>query len=306
MTGLAAAAIGIDIGGTKLAVAAIDASGALVTPVLTGPTPAAEGPEAIVAALRGMVAEVARAADLPAELPAGVGSAGVLAPGGRVLSATDAIAAWSGFELRTELEAALGRSVRTLNDVHAAALGEQRLGAARGVRSFLMATVGTGLGGALVLDGRLRVGRTGTAGSLGHIAASGRLPARCTCGQSGHLEAYVSGPALEAAYRDRTGVALSLRDLGAARDRDAIAAEVIREGAETLGRGLADALNLLDVDCVVIGGGVAELGAPYLDVVARAMHGGALPGPSSVPLIRAQLGTRATLVGAAAYVFDED
>ncbi|WP_348787337.1 ROK family protein [Leifsonia sp. NPDC080035] len=299
-------AIGVDIGGTKLAVAAVDDSGALVTPVSTRPTPAAAGPAAIVATLQSMVEEVARAASLPGSVPVGVGSAGVLAPGGRVLSATDAIAGWAGFELRAELEAALGRSVRALNDVHAAALGELRFGAARGVRSFLMATVGTGLGGALVLDGRLRTGRTGTAGSLGHIAASGRPPARCTCGQTGHLEAYVSGPALEAAYRARSGVARSLRDLGALREEDPVAAEVIRDGAETLGRGLADALNLVDVECVVVGGGVAELGAPYLDIVARAMHDGALPGPSSAPLIRARLGTRATLVGAAAHALDPD
>jgi glucokinase len=304
--GDAVRAIGVDIGGTKLSVGLVTPSGVVAGSVRTRPTPAASGPDAIVEAVASLVTELAAEAD--AMTPVGVGTAGVIDAHGTVLSATDAIADWAGFELHTALTARLGRPVTVLNDVHAAAVGEARLGAGRDRNGFLMVTVGTGVGGALWLDGALHTGRTGTAGSLGHTAARwldgergpGSVGVReCTCGQRGHIEAYASGPAMERAYGELTGRALTLRRIAARLDDDPDAAAVLESGAAVLGTGIADALNLLDVDAVLVGGGVASIGPRYLTQVADAMARAALPGPANVPLLAAGLGTDATLVGAA-------
>lgn len=291
--------IGVDIGGTKIAVAVVDPSGAIASPVLVQASPAEAGGQALIDAVADMIGRVEDG--VPSGHPVGVGSAGVISPAGRVLSATDTIAEWQGLDLRSALETVLRRPVVVLNDAHAAAVGEAHHGAGVDVPSFLMVTVGTGLGGAVWADGHLQIGATGTAGSIGHMAARTRGARRCSCGQTGHLEAYVAGPALEEAYQQRTGIARSLRDMASAPDSDEVAWGVIDAGAEILGIGLGDALNVLDVEAVILGGGVSQIGPRYLSTVSDAMRRSALPGPSHVPLIPARLGTHATLIGAAVH-----
>lgn len=296
--------VGIDIGGTKIAVAGFAAgpggSVRRVTAVHTRPTPAREGGEAIVGAVADAVAMVAGTAEITA---AGVGTAGVVGADGGIASATDAIRGWAGFPLRAALGHALGVPPAVVNDVHAAAVAEAAAGAGRGARGLLMVTVGTGIGGAVVLPDGLRTGVTGTTGSVGHTELA--LPTaladrRCGCGAIGHVEAVASGPALEQTYRERTGVALPLREVdAAARAGDPVASEVIAEGARFLGRALAGAQAVLDVEVVAVGGGVAAIGDRYLDEVARAYRAAAMPGPAIARVRPAELGIDATLTGAA-------
>ncbi len=299
-------AIGIDIGGTKTSAGVVDEVGLVADSLLVEPTPATDGPEAILRLLVRMVRELDEFGD--SRIALGVGTAGVVSADGVIRSATNAIARWPGFELRRSLSEAVGRPVVVLNDVHAAAFGEAAVGAGRGVDAFLMVTVGTGVGGAVSRGGLPDVGATGIAGSLGHTAARGRGSEICTCGQAGHIEAYASGPAMECAFAEATGRKLGLREIvelahtlnssSADGPLDIEAArEVLQAGAHVLGTGLADALNLIDVGLVILGGGVASVPG-YLDLVSDAFVTAALPGPSSATISAAQLGSEATLVGA--------
>lgn len=296
--------IGIDIGGTKIAVAgfALDDGGQLSrsTEVRTVATPAGEGGPAIVRAVADAVHAVRDGAALAA---VGVGTAGVVGPDGTITSATDAISGWVGFALREALAEAVGAPIVVVNDVHAAAVAEAELGAGRGAAGMLMVAVGTGIGGAVVLPDGLRRGITGTAGSVGHMDIS--LPPhlaerRCPCGGYGHVEAVASGPGLEQTYLEESGSFLPLREVhAAARRGDALAERVIHDGAGYLGRALASANAVLDLEVIVVGGGVAEIGERYLSEVARSYRAAAMPGPSNARVLPAQLGIDAALAGAA-------
>lgn len=296
--------VGVDIGGTKIAVAGFrqepDGGRRRVTAVRTLSTPAREGGEAIVRAVVDAI-DMVRGAERVAAV--GVGTAGVVDQDGGITSATDAISGWAGFPVRAALLHALDVPVAVVNDVHAAAVAEAAAGAGRGACGLLMVAVGTGIGGAVVLPDGLRAGVTGTAGSVGHTELvlppelAGR---RCGCGGVGHVEAVASGPGLEQTYRERTGTALTLREVDAtARAGDAVAEEVIAEGARFLGRALAGAQALLDVEVIAVGGGVAAIGERYLAEVARAYRAAAMPGPTAARVRPAELGIDATVTGAA-------
>lgn len=296
--------IGVDIGGTKTAVAgfARDECGRLerVSTVRTADTPSAAGGPAVVSAVAELISEQRGTSDVSI---VGVGTAGVVGDDGGISSATDALAGWAGFPLREALKEAVGIDVVVVNDVHAAAVAEAELGAAATAGSMLMAAVGTGIGGAVVLSDGLRRGSTGTAGSLGHVQVAVPDPLskrRCPCGGRGHVEAVASGPALERTYFERTGVRASLREIDrSAQGGDLISAEVISEGAGFLGQGLASANALLDVDMIVIGGGVAEIGERYLTDVLRSYRAAAMPGPARAHIVAAGLRVNAALTGAA-------
>jgi glucokinase len=297
-------AIGVDIGGTKISAGVIENGRLEPDTLLTERTPAAAGPREIVPLVVRLVRELESGVGVDVAGPVGVGAAGVINAQGVVLSSTSAIANWRGYDLRGSLSDALARPVAVLNDVHAAAVGEAQADPGDGSSTFLMVTVGTGVGGALCRGSVPDFGATGTAGSIGHTAARNQEPRMCPCGQIGHIEAFASGPAMEAAYFMACGKHLGLREivaLASGEPGDAEAARVLREGAEVLGVGLADAMNLIDVDKIVIGGGVASLGQVYLDLVRGAFAVAALPGPSRAKIRGARLGTQATLVGAGLY-----
>ncbi|MDA4892243.1 ROK family protein [Streptomyces sp. MS2A] len=295
--------VGVDIGGTKIAVAGFDRDGDHVrraTATVTARTPAFAGGTAILET----VTDLVRAACGPAIPTAiGVGTAGVIDPAGSVASATDVIREWTGFPLGALLTERTGAPTTVVNDVHAAAVAEARIGAGAGARTLLVVTVGTGIGGAVVIDGELHRGATGTAGSLGHIAvlAPERLATRrCSCGVEGHVEAMASGPALERRFAEMSGSPRPLREVAAlAAAGDPVALDVIAEGARLLGHALASANALVDADTIVVGGGVAEIGDRYRAAVADAYRERAMPGPRAARVRAAALGVEATLTGAA-------
>lgn len=293
-----ALALGIDIGGTKVAAGLVDQSGRLHHHLQT-PTPAQEGPDAILAAALGEARAVLSVTGRPVR-SCGVATAGTVDHTGRILTATALLRGWAGTDVGGYLRNVLDLPVTVLNDVHAAGLAEARVGAARGARTALMIAIGTGIGGAILVDGDVENGRTGTAGSLGHMPApssSGRL---CSCGSPDHLEAHASGPAIEDAYLSQTGKRLGLKAIGAlAREGNQFAQNVLTAAGTMAGRVLAGAANAIDPDVIVIGGGVCNLGALLMLPISLAYRQEALPGPATCPIEIAALGPHAGLIGAA-------
>jgi glucokinase len=296
-------AIGIDIGGTKIALAAVDDGGCL-TLARTFPTPAT-GPAILALLARETAAlmddAVASGRDRPAGI--GVGTGGVVDQGvGVILHASDLIGRWAGTPVAEVLSAATNTQVRVDNDGNAFALGEWRFGAGRATREALYVAVGTGIGGGLVLDGRLRRGPRHLTGEFGHLPFP--TARRCSCGLTGHVEAVAAGPAMAAAYSEAAGHEVTdLRDVA---ERVALgeklACQVVDAGASALATALAGVLVAVDVRVVVIGGGVAcGLGERYRATVANALTS-ALPHGLTVDVRTAELGPGAAVAGAAALV----
>ena len=287
-------ALGVDIGGTKILTGLVAADGTVSNRhQLT--TPAHEGSDAIIATV--LSAARVTLKGTPDVVRCGVGTAGVVNAQGAIASATDLLRGWSGTELRALLTDQLQMSVTVLNDVHAAAVCEARLGAARMSGSALVLAVGTGIGGAIVHNGAPLAGQHGIAGSIGHMPSPVREGRICSCGATDHIEAYASGPALEREYLRRTGQSHDLRTMAAA--DDPVAATVIAEGAEALGCVIGGANNLLDAAIIVIGGGVAALGDIFFDPLRKAALRESLGATSLAPIVPAQFGPEACLIGAA-------
>jgi glucokinase len=279
--------VGLDLGGTKIQGVATG-RGARVLGAARRNTPVHGGPEAVVADLAATVRDALVAAGLDAsELRGvGVGAPGSIDPAtGTVFEAVN-IDGWDEpFALGPELSRELGVPVLLGNDVNVAVEAERRYGAGRGQRSFLGVFWGTGVGGGLVVDGRLLLGR-GSAGEIGHVCAKpgGR---KCNCGLRGCVEAYAGRGALEERARrearkrrtalfelqrkrgrDRLTSGVWLRALDAG---DEVAHELLEEAVEALGVGIGSAVTLLDVDAVVIGGGLGErLGPVWLRRIEKA------------------------------------
>lgn len=293
-------ALGIDIGGTKTAAALVDEEGAVGTP-LAVPTPASAGPHAILDSAAALGRRVMAESGVVAAI-VGVGSAGAFDLSGTVIHSTDHLAGWRGTHVRQGLEARLGLPVAVLNDVHAAALGELRAdaGEARGSGPVIFVAVGTGIGGALMVNGRIIRGSSGMAGSVGHIRVHSASSRRCSCGGSDHAEAFASGPAMERSYQERTGAHVALPAIGErARDGDSEAAEVIESAAGQLAEALAAAISVCDARTIILGGGVSGLGTLFtapLGAGLRAELGDRVP---DLRLEVAALGNQAAIAGAA-------
>jgi glucokinase len=280
---------GIDLGGTKIQAVIVDADHD-VRGETRVPTPTDGGPSDVAAAMVQALSEAADAADVQtAELEGvGVGSPGdVDGEQGTVTSARN-LPDWEGtFPLADELSKALGTRVALGNDVQVATDAEALLGAGRPYRSLLGVFWGTGVGGGIVLDGRPWLGR-GAAGEIGHVVVK-RDGARCTCGRKGCMEAYAGRGAMElrARHRHKTGAKTVLFEIMKERGRDRLtsgiwaraldrddklAVELMDDAIEALGAGVASVQNVLDVDAIVIGGGLGiRLGEPYARRILDAM-----------------------------------
>lgn len=288
--------VGVDLGGTKIAAAVVDPDGR-VGEVVTRPTPSLEGPDAVLDAVAELVGGIV--GDAPV---VGVGAAGVIDPvRGVVESSTDAIAGWAGTDLAGGLSRRLGRPVVADNDVNAHAVGEAWLGAGRGVSSMLLVTAGTGVGAAIVVDGRPLAGRRNMVGEIGHVPARGAERLRCGCGRDGHLEAIASGPGLVRHHARLAGSpATDARAVAAAAGAgDPVAAGALADAATALGTALAGLVTTLDPDVVVLGGGLAGAGESWWDTVEATLRRELVDRLADVPLRRPELGAVAAIVGAA-------
>lgn len=263
--------LALDIGGTKMAAGLVREDGSVASQDST-PTLARGTGDALFERLATLVDGVlARGGVQPSELVGiGVGCGGpMLYPAGEVSPLN--IPAWRGFPLRARLQERYGRPALVDNDAKALALGEYRIGGGRGSRCLLGMVVSTGVGGGIVEDGRLIHGVRGNAGHIGHIVAYRDGPP-CTCGARGCVEAVASGTGLATRARlaQSQGLLPGLPEVptgadvvAAARAGDPTAALLVEEAGTAVGRGIAATASLLDLDRVVIGGGVA-LGAGEL------------------------------------------
>ena len=295
--------VAVDLGGTKIAAAPVDASGECGA-VEVRSTPAQEGPDRILEAVTRLVRDVnERLGDGRRVAGVGVGAAGVIdSATGTVLSATDALAGWPGTRVADQLGDQLELPVFVDNDVNAHAAGEAWRGAAQGADSVLMVAVGTGVGGAVVMGGEPLRGAHHVAGEIGHAPTRGADHLRCGCGRLGHLEAVASGPGLWRNYRARGGdpAAPDARDVVLrARHGDPVAQHVVEEAGRRLGAALAGIVTVLDPDVVVVGGGLTAAGPTWWQAMEHAMRAELIDVLAEVPLRPAELGDRAALVGAA-------
>jgi len=270
--------MGIDIGGTNTPFALVDGEGATVARGLVptrGREPLDQLLERLVEGLEGLVASLEPGRRVVA---VGVGAPNANARTGWVESPPNV--SWGRCPLAEELATRLGLPAFITNDANAAALGEWRWGAGRGVDDFLMVTLGTGLGSGFIVEGRLLHGASGHAGELGHICVEpgGR---RCNCGLKGCLETWVSAGGLMRTVREvgldlapwlRAGEeAAPLHLFRAAEAGEQQAARIFQRTGEVLAQGLATAIHLTSPARVVLGGGVMRAGGWLLEPVRRAL-----------------------------------
>jgi len=279
---------GIDLGGTKIQAVVVDA-GHQVLGSARHPTPTRGGPKAVAAEMAATMREAAAAAKVEVEAlgGVGVGSPGVVDKG-TVTNARN-LPDWDGtFPLAKQLEKALGAEVRLGNDVGVSTAAEFHLGAGRPHSSLLGVFWGTGVGGGVMLDGKLWRGRGG-AGEIGHMVVQ-IDGARCGCGRRGCVEAYAGRAAMEAHVRKlvEKGEHTDLFKIAKEHERprltsgiwaralekqDPLAEKLIERAIMALGAGVASAINLLDVEAVILGGGLGvRLGQPAAKRIAAAMQ----------------------------------
>ncbi len=302
--------VALDLGGTKLAAGVVDANGRILRRAEHATETSAQ--DALVAQLEAAIEELA--GDGPAALGVGIPSlidqrAGV--PGASVNVPL------AGLPLRARLEERFGVPVALENDANGAAVAEHRLGAGRGTRHMILLTIGTGIGGGLILNGELYRGAVGAAGELGHVTIALDGPAcQGLCPGLGHLEALASATAAErlaaefASARPESALARApkldgraLVRLAEAGDPDAL--EVLETIGRRLGAGVAGYVNVFNPELVVVGGGFGAAGDLLLDPVRAVVAEQALPtAREGVRIVPAELGPDAGLVGAGLVAFD--
>ncbi|HEY0006947.1 MAG TPA: ROK family protein [Pyrinomonadaceae bacterium] len=301
--------IGVDLSGATLRLALVAPDGQVV-----------ERREAPLAREE-VVNQVARTITELRDVASDIASVGVGIPGlvnrqtDRVLVSTDLPSVLRG-NIHGELMQATGLRVELENDANAAAYGEHKAGAGRGCRDMFYVTIGTGIGGAIILDGRLWLGASGFAGEFGHITIDADNGVECTCGNIGCLETVASAPnivrrAKERLFRDSTS---SLSKLALNRDREFTAADMAREARQGddfsvlmmertgryIGAAIASVINLLNIERIVLGGGVMEAGDLILNPIIREAGRRAFqPCFEVTQIVLASLGTDAVTVGAA-------
>jgi glucokinase len=305
--------VAADLGGTNLRAALVDETGQVYAR-RERETPD-DGPQ-VVAALADLLAQVAGASAAP-PVAAGIGSPGLIDSGAGLVVIAPNIAGFRNVALAGPVSDRLGIPVYVENDASAAALGEFRFGAGRGARHLLHATLGTGIGGGIVIDGRLYRGARGFAGEIGHVVLDPAGP-RCNCGSRGCLEALVSGVAFAArakkliqggghpvlleivGYREPT--AEDLYAAAVAGDRQCEAE--IRNGGHLLGIALGGLVNVLNPERVTLSGGLLNMGEMLLKPARDALFSIAYGPASGTELATTTLVDDAGLLGAAAVAFE--
>lgn len=296
--------VAVDLGGTKTSACFVTRQG-VCGPKLTSATRALAGANAVLDQVAGMIdGLVARDGD-NGVLAVGVGAAGVIDPTvGTVVSATEAFATdWVGTDVVGGLRRRLnGLPVSVDNDVNTHAVGEAWLGAGRGYDRVLVTAVGTGVGGALVVDGHPVHGPHHFAGEMGHVPVPGAEHLRCACGRLGHVEAISAGPGLLRHFHHLGGTPTfsdARQVIAAACEEDGHATRAISDSATALGRCLAGIATVIDPDVIVVGGGMAAVGAGWWQSMEGAVREEVVDALSSLPIRSAELGDRSALVGSA-------
>ena len=290
--------LGLDLGGTntKWAVVEHDAEAWHTFATGQGPTPASEGPDAVVGRLASMGAEVI--AQVPGIDSVGIGVPGLYHPAtGATRFLVNVPGVWAGRPVAGPVGAALGLPTALINDARAFGLAELRLGAGRGASTMIGLTLGTGVGGVIAIDGRVHQGHDGTAGEIGHQTIDPDGP-WCGCGNRGCVEAYARADQLAKACASPSAEEAVAR----ARNGDALALEGLAQVGRYLGIGIANLVTLVTPDLVVIGGGVAAAGDLLFDPIrAELRRRVKMTSIDEVRVVAAELGTWAGAIGAAVH-----
>ncbi|MDZ4166172.1 MAG: ROK family protein [Coriobacteriia bacterium] len=311
-------AVGVDVGGTRIAAGLVERKGRMLKEVRTL-TPAEAGPFAIVDAIIELITEVTAGVH-PGEI-AGIG-VGLPAQIDFLKQTVEFCTnlPLAGVDMRSLIMSRVRHPVAIDNDGNCAGIGESRFGAAKGVRDFVMITLGTGVGGALFFNGEPYRGSRGLAAEIGHMVVRLDGPP-CPCGGKGHIESYMGRPAIAAAgraaaaeYRGRAireqaggnDERVTAEDvINAALKGDEIARQILLDAGEVLGEALVGIVNLLNPRLIVVGGGVGESCAFLVERAAEVIDRNALAGRRDVRVAQAELGNDAGALGAAALAFDE-
>jgi glucokinase len=314
-------AVGIDVGGTKIAAGIVDRAGAVLTCRQTRAHSERE-PEVVIAAIEDAYRALMECSSVdPRDLAGvGIGFPGTInLPRGSILICSN-LPGWDHVPLRDILAERLGLPVVLDNDAHMCAVGEHRFGAGRGVRDMCYVCFSTGFGLGAIVDDRLVTGCTGSAGELSHVVVHPGGPP-CTCGKRGCLMTYASGIGLARQIKERVaaGEETILRGLlpsdgrrisgeqvaAAAEQGDRVAQEVLRSVGYYFGLGLAMLVQLFNPELIVTGGGLTQIGPLLMDEVARGLHENVQPElRDTVRLAPSQLGGNIGIIGAAAEVFE--
>ena len=316
-----ATVLGVDIGGTKVAVGLVDPDGKILAqgrqPMIAIGT-AESALHAVTAAIDSLISSAA---------PEGIQSIGICAPGpldpkaGIVLNPPN-LPCWRNYPLAEKIASKYRVPVKVDNDANAAALAETRWGAARGFHYVFYATIGTGIGTGIVFDGRIYHGNTGSAGEGGHMSIDYRGPF-CGCGKRGCIEVLAAGPAIGARARaklaadpstDSTILDLAKGNVSAVTSElvgqayaagDPLARDVLLETVDLLTTWLGNIVDLLDPDVLVMGGGVAAMLKPFFDEIKSRLPSCCVnPHAANIPLLMAHYGADAGIAGGAALCSD--
>jgi len=314
--------VAVDLGGSKIAVAIVSGDYRVLARE-KHPTLAEEGVDSVINRIISSVRRIVTSGNLALAQLYGISlaAAGVIDSQRGIVTLSPNLPGWRDIPLGSIIEERLGIKTRLLNDANAAALGEHHLGAGRGVDNFIYLTIGTGIGGAIIIDGKLYTGACGSAGEIGHMTIEVNGP-RCDCGNVGCLEALASGRAIarEAKKRLSSGgrsslteaVAGKIEDItakeiaAAAQQGDVLANDVIKHAATYLGVGMVNLVNIFNPEVIIVGGGVASMGDLLLGPVRQVVRERVFPVSAAVRIVTAELGNDAGLLGAAHFAFKQE
>jgi glucokinase len=302
--------IAVDIGGTKIMTALFSGDGRMLAKDIR-PTLAQDGVNAVIDRLVTAIKEISAINKSSLKKIGGIGIAcagGINTEKGIVVTPSPHLADWRNIPLAKIIKNKTGIDTYVVNDASAAALGEQRYGVGEGVKNLVLLTLGTGIGGGIIIDGELYLGKEGGAGELGHMTVEAE-GLKCGCGNTGCLEMYASGTAIENDYssRRKNSSKVSTEKIGdAVKKGDKIAKEVIARAAFYLGVGMVNITNIFNPEMIVLGGGMAALGeliiVPGRQMVAERPFSINARG---VKVVVGKLGNEAGVYGAAAFVIDK-
>lgn len=298
--------LGIDLGGSKIEGVVLDSDNHVVARRRV-PTPVGEY-DGTITAICDLVDALAAAAPVGWEVPVGIAMPGSFSRRtGLVKNANSTCL--NGRPFDTDLASALGRRVRAANDANCLALSEASDGAAKGHAVVFGVILGTGVGGGVVVDGRILAGPNGIGGEWGHIQMpwmeSDEQPSRaCYCGKTDCVETWLSGPGLAESYADQRGLKLTGQEIvAAARAGEACAQSALERHGQRIGRSLAAVVNILDPDLIVLGGGVSNIDEIY-EAIPAALSRHAFSDGVTTPVVRALHGDSSGVRGAA-WLWDE-
>ncbi len=314
--------LAVDLGGTKITAGIVSGSGQVIAKERCL-TLAEEGPQSVVNRLFSTIDHLLglKGMELSQLDSISLAVAGAIDLEKGLVTLSPNLPGWHDIPLREMVKERYGVDTFLLNDASAAALGEHRFGAGRGVNNLILLTVGTGIGGGIIINGGLYNGSSGSAGEIGHMTIDVNGPG-CKCGNTGCLEALASGTAMarEAGSRIAQGEKSSLVEMvagkigeitvekigTAAGEGDVLALDVIAEAGTYLGVGMANLVNIFNPELIVVGGGVANLGELLLEPARRVVKARALRLPAqAVRIVPAQLGDEGGLLGAAVFALEQ-